>query len=72
MNNPAIELTNSELTTIVSDIGTPASAFLTQDDFTSTTPEGVVVPVEPGDNGASNFSMSLMVLLLGIAVAMFF
>ena len=57
--------------TIVTSIGTPASALLMQDDFTANAPEGVVIPAA-GDNGAAHVTISMVVLLLTVVAAMFF
>ena len=74
VDNPAIDLTNSELVTIVDDIGMPARAFLEQDNLVATIPEGVVVPpAGPTDSGASAISASMLLLsALGTAFAFSF
>ena len=69
-DNPAIDLMDSELMTIVTSIGSPASAFLMQDEFTADAPEGVVIPSD--DSGAAHVTISMVAILLAVVVAMFF
>ena len=58
--------------TIVTGIGSPASAFLMQDDFTTNAPEGVVIPSDMDDNSAAHVTISMMVLILAVVAAVFF
>ena len=72
-NNPAIDLMESELMTLVVDIGSPASSFLMQDSFTSTVPDGVVVPSDDDDDdggsGSARTAISMIALLLAVITA---
>ena len=60
--------------TIVTGIGSPASAFLMQDDFTTNAPEGVVIPSDMDDNGAARvaISESMVALILAVVATVFF
>ena len=54
--------------TLVVDIGSPASSFLMQDSFTSTVPDGVVVPSDDDDDdggsGSARTAISMIALLI--------
>ena len=59
--------------TLVVDIGSPASSFLMQDAFTSTVPDGVVVPSDDDDDdngsGSARTAISMIALLLAVITA---
>ena len=57
--------------TLVVDIGSPASSFLMQDSFTSTVPDGVVVPSDDdgGGSGSARTAISMIALLLAVITA---
>ena len=59
--------------TLVDDIGSPASSFLMQDSFTSTIPDGVVVPSDDDDDdggsGSARTAISMIALLLAVITA---
>lgn len=62
----------SELMSIVTQIGDPATSFLMQDTFTSTIPDGVVIPSDDDGSGSVCTTVSVMALLLAVITAMLF
>ena len=65
-----IQLDQQELMTQASGLGTPVNTFLTNDNFTDVSPEGVTAPpAKPYDGSGAATVISLTVTLIAALLA---
>ena len=70
VNNPVIQLDQDMLVAQARSLGTPVNSFLTGNNFTEVSPDGVnTPPPEPYGGGAMSTVASLAVLLLATVLA---
>ena len=70
MNNPVIDLDEDELQDQADSLGTPISDALNDPSFAQVAPSQLVIPGNGGVKIVFSLSLSALMMLVGIAVAL--